>query len=176
VTPEKEESSLAARSGPQRTARQRYTVMLATAAVVLAVDHITKWLVSSHLALGQEIPSSNALVNIHYIQNSGAAFGIGPQLTYVYLGVAVVVAAYIVLFGPRMGGGLLGLLALGCILGGAISNGLDRLILGHVTDFIDVHFWPVWNCADMAIVGGMLVVVFQIGFGRDEAPSRAHQP
>lgn len=176
VTPEKEESSRATSGGPQRTARQRYTVMLATAAVVLAVDHLTKWLVSSNLALGQEIPSSPALVNIHYIQNSGAAFGIGPQLTYVYLGVAVVVAAYIVLFGPRMGGGLLGLLALGCILGGAISNGLDRLILGHVTDFIDVHFWPVWNCADMAIVGGMLVVVFQIGFGRDEAPSRAPQP
>jgi signal peptidase II len=163
-------------SATGRTARRRYAIMLSAAAVVLAVDHLTKWLVASRIVLGGQVPAQPEIVNIHYIQNSGAAFGIGPQLTYVYLGVAVVVAVYIVLFGPRMGSGLLGLLALGCILGGAVSNGVDRLVLGHVTDFIDFHFWPVFNCADMAIVGGMLVVVFRVGLGREDRRDSAPRP
>jgi signal peptidase II len=150
---------------PGRTTRRRYAIMLTTAAVVIAVDHLTKWLVTSHIALGQQVPATNTIVNIHYIQNSGAAFGLFPQFTYFYVVVAVIVAGYILVFGPSMGGGLLRLLALGCVLGGAVSDGVDRLLFGHVIDFIDFHFWPVFNAADMAIVGGILVVVYQIGFG-----------
>ena len=87
--------------------------------------------------------------------------------------VAMIVAAYILVYGPRMGGGLLRLLALGGILGGAISNGIDRLVQGYVVDFIDFHFWlfQIFNVADMAIVGGMLVVVYQLGFRNDSVTS-----
>lgn len=152
---------------PPREARRRYVIMLVTAAVVLAVDHLTKWLVITYIALDAQVPASGP-VTIHYIQNSGAAFGILPQLASIYLVVAAVVAGYILLYGPRMGGGLLRLLALGAVLGGAVSNGIDRLVSGHVTDFIDFHFWPIFNAADMAIVGGMLVVVYQLGFGKQE--------
>jgi signal peptidase II len=163
---------------PQRGTRRRYAIMIATAAVVLGVDHLSKWLVSSHLALGQQVPSTPALVNIHYIHNSGAAFGLFPQFSYLYLVVAALVAAYIALYGPRMGGGLLRLLALGCVLGGAISNGIDRAVSGYVTDFIDFHFWlfQIFNCADMAIVGGMLVLVIQLGFGSGEGAAPARRP
>lgn len=139
--------------------------MLATGAIVIALDHLTKWLVTSHIPLGNQVPATNQIVNIHYIQNSGAAFGLFPQFTYFYVVVAVIVAGYILAFGPRMGGGLLRLVAFGCVLGGAISDGADRVLFGHVTDFIDFHFWPVFNVADIAIVGGMLVIVVQLGFG-----------
>ena len=62
---------------------------------------------------------------------------------------------------------------LGCVLGGALSDGFDRLIFGHVTDFIDFHVWPVFNVADMAIVGGMLVIVYELTFRqpRDVSPA-----
>jgi len=160
-----------------RTTRRRYAIMLGTAAFVIALDHLTKWLVTSHIPLGEQVPAGNAFVNIHDIQNSGAAFSIGPGLTYIYLGVALVVAVYIVAWGPRMTGGLLRLLALGCILGGSLSNGIDRLVLnGNVTDFIDFHWWPVFNCADMAIVGGMLVAVYEFGFSRREEGAPARHP
>lgn len=168
VTAEPPEAA-AGRAVLRRSTRQRYIVMLVTAAIVVAVDHVTKWLVTSHLLLGQQVPVTRQIVNIHYIQNSGAAFGLFPQFTYFYVVVAVIVAGYILVFGPRMGGGLLRLLAFGCVLGGAVSDGADRVLFGHVTDFIDFHYWPVFNAADIAIVGGILVVVFQLGFGGGRA-------
>jgi signal peptidase II len=153
------------RGRTRRSATDRYVIMVITAVVVIALDHLTKWLVTTHVALDTEVPAG-APVTIHYIQNSGAAFGIFPQFTYVYLVVAAVVAGYILVFGPSMGGGLLRLLALGCVLGGSISNGVDRLATGYVVDFIDFHFWlfQIFNVADMGIVGGMLVLVYQLVF------------
>jgi signal peptidase II len=49
---------------------------------------------------------------------------------------------------------------LGMILGGAVSNGFDRLTQGYVVDFIDLHRWPVFNVADMSIVVGILLAIF----------------
>jgi signal peptidase II len=155
-----------------RSTPRRYNIMVLTAVVVGVIDHLTKWLVVNHVTLDTQVPAGSP-VTIHYIQNSGAAFGLFPQFTFLYLVVAAIVAGYILLYGPRMGGGLLRLLALGGILGGSISNGIDRLISGSVVDFIDFHFWlfQIFNVADMAIVGGMLVVVYQLGFRHDSVTS-----
>jgi signal peptidase II len=152
----------------ERSTRRRYAIMLITAAVVVAVDHLTKWLVSTHVVLDTEVPAG-APITIHYIHNSGAAFGLLPQLDFLYLVVAAIVIGYILLYGPSMGGGMLRLLALGCILGGSLSNGIDRLAQGYVVDFIDFHFWlfQIFNVADMGIVGGMLVIVYQLGIRRE---------
>jgi len=143
-----------------------------TALVVVGIDHVTKWLVVDHVKLDTQVPAGSP-ITIHYIQNSGAAFGLFPQFTFLYLVVAAVVAGYILVYGPRMGGGVLRLLALGGILGGSISNGVDRLIQGYVVDFIDTYLWlfQIFNVADMAIVGGMLVVVYQLGFRHDSVTS-----
>ena len=155
-----------------RRTRRRYAIMLATAVVVFALDHISKWLVSTHVVLDTQVPAGSP-VTIHYIQNSGAAFGLFPQFDFLYLVVAAIVAGYILLYGPSMGGGMLRLLALGCILGGSISNGVDRLVQGYVVDFIDFHFWlfQIFNVADMGIVGGMLVIVYQLGIRHDSVAS-----
>ena len=155
-----------------RSKPRRYAIMVITAVAVGAIDHLTKWLVVNHVRLDTQVPAGSP-VTIHYIQNSGAAFGLFPQFTFLYLVVAAIVAGYILLYGPRMGGGLLRLVALGGIVGGSISNGIDRLISGSVVDFIDFHFWlfQIFNVADMAIVGGMLVVVYQLGFSHDSVTS-----
>jgi signal peptidase II len=144
-------------------------VLLGTAAVVFGLDHLTKWLVTQHLALHDQWPSSGPLT-IHYIQNQGAAFGLFPQLQNVFLGVAVVVSAYIILVGPRFASGLLAQVTLGAILGGAVANAVDRFAQGYVVDFVDLHRWPVFNVADSAIVVGIIVAV--LTFGRDEHDGR----
>lgn len=156
-----------ARSQPvapaQHSSRRRiYTVMLGTAALVAAVDHLTKWLVSSHLYLNQQI-WPNAIVSIDHVENSGAAFSVLPQLHWLYLAVALVVSLYIVLSGYRYGTTWYRQVLIGMILGGALSNGVDRLVQGYVVDFIDVHFWPVFNVADSCIVvaiAALLVLSF----------------
>jgi len=63
--------------------------------------------------------------------------------------------------------------ALGGILGGSISNGIDRLVQGYVVDFIDFHFWlfQIFNVADMAIVGACWWWVYQLGFRNDSVTS-----
>jgi signal peptidase II len=146
-------------------------VLLGTAAFVFGLDHLTKWLVVQHLALGEQWPSSGP-VTVHYIQNRGAAFGLFPQLQTVFLVVAVLVSLYIIVAGPRFAEGWVAQLTLGAILGGAVANAVDRFIQGYVVDFVDLHRWPVFNVADSAIVVGILVAVLTFG-GRQGARERA---
>lgn len=143
----------------QRISRGRiYAVMLGTAAAVALVDHITKWLVASHLAIGQQI-WPNAVVSIDHVENSGAAFSVLPQLHWLYLAVALIVSLYIVFAGYRYGTTWYRQVLLGMILGGALSNGVDRLVQGSVVDFIDFHFWPVFNVADSCIVVAIVLLL-----------------
>jgi signal peptidase II len=137
-------------------------VLLATAVAVFGLDHLTKWLVVEHVAFGEQWPSSGP-VTIHLIHNKGAAFGLFPQLQTVFLAVAVLVSAYIILAGPRFARGTLAQVTLGMILGGAVANAVDRFIQGYVVDFIDLQRWPVFNVADSAIVVGIVVAVFTMG-------------
>ena len=73
--------------------------------------------------------------------------------------------------GYRFGTGWFRQVVLGLILGGALSNGVDRLLQGHVVDFIDLHWWPVFNLADSAIVLGVIGVVFTFRPRAAPAPS-----
>jgi signal peptidase II len=143
----------------RRVSRQRiYLVMLGTAALVALIDHITKWIVASHLALGQQIwPGS--FVSIDHVENNGAAFSVLPQLHWLYLAVALVVSLYIVFFGYKYGTTWYRQVLIGMILGGALSNGVDRLVQGSVVDFIDFHFWPVFNIADSCIVVAIVLLL-----------------
>jgi signal peptidase II len=143
----------------RRVSRQRiYLVMLGTAALVALIDHITKWIVASHLALGQQIwPGS--FVSIDHVENNGAAFSVLPQLHWLYLAVALVVSLYIVFFGYKYGTTWYRQVLIGMILGGALSNGVDRLVEGSVVDFIDFHFWPVFNVADSCIVVAIVLLL-----------------
>jgi signal peptidase II len=146
-------------AGRPRVSRQHiYVVMLGTAAVVALVDHITKWLVASHLALGQQIwPGS--FVSIDHVENNGAAFSVLPQLHWLYLAVALIVSLYIVFSGYKYGTTWYRQVLIGMILGGALSNGVDRLVQGSVVDFIDFHFWPVFNVADSCIVVAIILLL-----------------
>ena len=133
-------------------------MILGTAAAVLLVDHVTKWLVVQHLPVeGQLFPASP--VSITHVRNRGAAFGLFPQFQWLYLAAAVLVGIYILVAGHRFGTTLMRQMLLGLILGGAVSNGIDRLVQGYVVDFIDLHRWPVFNVADMSIVVGILLAV-----------------
>lgn len=150
--------STAVAGRPSVSRQHIYVVMLGTAAVVALVDHITKWLVASHLALGQQIwPGS--FVSIDHVENNGAAFSVLPQLHWLYLAVALIVSLYIVFSGYKYGTTWYRQVLIGMILGGALSNGVDRLVQGSVVDFIDFHFWPVFNVADSCIVVAIILLL-----------------
>jgi signal peptidase II len=117
---------------------------LVVAAAVLA-DQVTKHIVSSQLALDDSIHVLGPF-SIHHVQNSGIAFGLFANAT------ALVTA--------------LTALAIGWMLvGGSSSNLVDRIRLGHVTDFLDLRYWPAFNLADTFIVVGVAILFATILLG-----------
>lgn len=129
---------------------------IAFALDVIILDQITKWLVLKGI-----IPETqNGLLDITLVWNDGIAFGIQiPQVLWIALFVIILLGlssfyrehALYTKFGYMS--------ALGLVLGGAVGNGIDRIVHGSVVDFINLHFWPVFNVADSAIVIGVLLML-----------------
>jgi signal peptidase II len=130
------------------------------AVVVFVVDRVTKGLVIANVPYGSE-RSVLPFVWITNTHNAGAAFGFaqeGALLLLFTLG-SIAVAIGLVYYVARTpisapAGALLGL-----IMGGTAGNGYDRLFHGTVTDFIALHFWPIFNVADSAISIGVALLL-----------------
>ncbi|HET9410420.1 MAG TPA: signal peptidase II [Candidatus Dormibacteraeota bacterium] len=134
----------------------------AVAVAVFVADRVTKNLVSSDVPYGTEFAAIDHLVWITNIHNSGAAFGLAPALALVFLVASLVVAIALVVYVATHRNDFVVDAVLGLILGGTIGNGFDRVMYGTVTDFIALHFWPVFNVADAAVSVG--VVLFALGY------------
>ena len=137
----------------------------------IAADQLTKQLVSSELALDGEAHVLGPL-SIHHVQNSGIAFGLFSQATSIVIAVTTVAVAWMLVYFSRSGGRHPILpTALGLLIGGSVSNLVDRVRLGHVTDFLDLKFWPAFNLADSFIVIGVAILLLAL-VAADRAPRR----
>ena len=140
--------------------------LFGVAILVLILDQLTKRWVSASLPAGvwwSPVPALWRVFRIVHTTNTGAAFGIFPNQGSLFILVAVVVVLAIVLYQRRLpAGGWLIRLTLGLQLGGAIGNLLDRLRYGHVVDFIDIGFWPIFNLADASIVIGVAMLAYRL--------------
>jgi signal peptidase II len=139
-----------------------------TAAIIIAIDQFTKYLVVSMMQAGQSIPLINNFLHITYVRNPGAAFGMLPYQTLFFILVTLVVAVLILYYYRTLSDDHKWLrFGLALQLGGALGNLIDRVMEeGYVVDFIDFKIWPpVFNIADSAIVIG--IGIFIIAFWRD---------
>jgi signal peptidase II len=138
-------------------------ILYGTALLVFVADRLTKLLVQ-RMAPHSSIPLLGGLVAIDRTQNTGAAFSVGLGMGNLFLAFAVVAAVAIVVFSRRLPSTeTWGRVALGMVLGGALGNALDRVLQGSVTDFIDLHWWPVFNVADSCIVVAALILAWRLG-------------
>jgi signal peptidase II len=139
-------------------------ILLGIAILVLALDQLTKAWVSASLPEGgwwSPLPGLWRVFRLTHITNSGAAFGIFPNQGNFFILIAIIVAMAIVLYYRYLPtGNWLVRLSLGLQLGGAIGNLIDRLRYGHVVDFIDIGFWPIFNLADVSIVSGVVILAY----------------
>jgi signal peptidase II len=137
-------------------------VLLVIAAATLLTDQFTKYLAITRLApIGFWAPIPSLANILPYLRPTGVAFGLFKDLGPIFVGVAVVVIAVIIIYQRDVPqDAWLVRLALGLQLGGAVGNLADRLRLGHVVDFVHFHFWPVFNVADSAIVVGVILLTF----------------
>jgi signal peptidase II len=152
--------------------KKKYLIFSATLAAVVLLDVITKAYVDSHMSLHQSVVVIGGFLNITYVRNPGAAFsflaGASPGFRSVFFLAVTAIAIILVLYyvakskaeEPFM------IFALSLILSGALGNFIDRVRLGEVIDFIDVHLrayhWPAFNVADSAITVGAFIMLFAL--------------
>jgi signal peptidase II len=158
--------------------RRRLRLLLAVAAVVLTLDLVTKVLAVRLLAPGQPVSIIGDTVTWTLVRNSGAAFSMATGYTWLLTLVASGVVVGIVWMGRRLVSPWWAL-GLGMILGGALGNLMDRFfrspgpLRGHVVDFLSIGWWPVFNVADAAVVGGAILLVLLSVLGYDfDSPVR----
>jgi signal peptidase II len=152
-------------------ARQWTALGLVVLAAGLA-DQLTKHLVSSRLELGDEVIVTNGFT-IHHVQNTGIAFGLLAGAAWLVVPLTTAAIVWMLVFFGRSGARHPVLpVGLGLILGGSTSNLLDRIRLGHVTDFLDVRYWPAFNLADTFIVVGVAVLLGALLAADREPPRR----
>ena len=161
-------------SRPRRTT----LILFAVAAVIIAIDQVTKALVVSNLREGESRRVIGGVMSWTLQRNPGSAFGLFRHFPVLFTVLAALIALAIVVGAPRVQDRLTGF-ALGLVLGGAIGNLVDRIarppgaFRGRVIDFIDFHWWPVFNLADSAVVIGALLLL--ISSYRAERRSKARE-
>jgi signal peptidase II len=143
---------------------------LGIALIVIVLDQLFKTLILGNFQLG-ESRTVTSFFNVVRVHNSGAAFsflaGASGWQRWFFVGLGFVAAGFIVWMLKRHGGQRLFSWALALILGGAVGNVIDRLLHGHVIDFIQVHYagwyFPAFNVADSAIsIGAVLLVLDEL--------------
>jgi len=145
-----------------------------TALVVLALDRVTKWLVEGHIELHDTVQVIPDFFRLTHVQNRGAAFGLFAEspsewkVAVLVLFSLVALAVVSALLWRNSHAFTMTGAALALILGGAVGNLWDRLLSGHVVDFLDFYVnsyhWPAFNVADSAIVVGAVLLVAEILF------------
>ena len=165
-----------------RFRRRHNLVLLVVAALVVAVDQLTKWWALE--ALDDRSIDLVWTLRLHLVHNTGAAFGLAQDWDTV---IAVVALLFVIVVAwASWGGRRLSLppVLLGMVLGGAIGNLADRAVRsgdgflgGAVVDFIDLQWWPVFNAADSAIVvAGIALVLIAPRYRQPQATDGPDQP
>lgn len=132
------------------------------ACVGLIADQVTKFWVLRNFELNQTLPLWEDVFHLTFVTNKGAAFSLfsesGEWLRWLSLLVSLGLVALAIL-GPRMN--RWEQIGYGCILAGALGNGIDRFLFGEVVDFLDFRLirFPVFNLADVSINIGILCLL-----------------
>jgi signal peptidase II len=135
---------------------------LAACGVVVALDQGAKALATSLVSRGDRVELLPFL-HVENVRNKGVAFGIGGDISAVFIGATIVLLlGFLVFLAFRGGSGWLVWLPAALLIGGALGNLADRVRDGAVTDFISVPLWPTFNLADLAIVLGVLLLLFDV--------------
>jgi signal peptidase II len=135
---------------------------LAACGVVVALDQGTKALATSLVARGDRIELLPFL-HLENVRNEGVAFGLGGDISAVFIAATIVLlVGFLAFLATRGRSGWLVWVPAALLLGGALGNLADRVRDGAVTDFIDLPLWPTFNLADVAIVVGVLLLLFDV--------------
>ena len=153
------------RANSLQSSRRSHRIPFLIVLSVVAADQLSKLWVRENLDLSQSRPAEGAL-RLTHVANEGGVFGISmPSSFSSVLSILVVITIIVLYYRYALPHSMLIKVASGLIVGGIIGNLIDRLRLGHVTDFVDLrlwgdYHWPAFNIADSAMVVGAILAVF----------------
>lgn len=153
-----------------------YTII---ALVLLVADQVVKYLVRTGIDLGHSIPFIPHLLDLTFVRNTGAAFSMLEEHTWVLILIsAVVVVVVAVLTARKVFQGWLGLTAAMLVMCGGIGNLIDRVVLGYVTDMFQTTFmnFAVFNLADCYITVGVVLLFIYVLFFYPEPNKKEVDP
>lgn len=146
--------------------RRPKRIFALVAIVVLLLDIVTKVMAVEFLRPGQPVPLLGDLLRLYLIRNPGAAFSIGEGATWIFTLLAFGVLVFLcvaVIPALRHRGWAVGL---GLVVAGITGNLIDRIFRqpgfahGHVVDFLQLPYWPIFNIADMGVVFGAITILY----------------
>jgi signal peptidase II len=151
---------------------RKYVLLIAGA--VLGLDRLSKWIIAQTIPLHGSIPVIPGLFKLTHVTNGGAAFGLfadSPSelriVVLIFFSILALVVVLALLWRHTHGMNSTAV-ALSLILGGALGNLWDRVLSGHVVDFLEFYIgqyvWPDFNVADSAIVVGAAILMVEILF------------
>lgn len=154
--------------------KRRVALLAVTALAIVVVDQVTKAMVRSSFEIGESHPVVPGLLWLTRVHNTGAAFGMFRGQQWFLIAVAVIVLCVIAWTAVRVKPeSAIARLALAMIAAGALGNLIDRVVLGGVTDFFDLGWFPVFNVADMSLDVGVALLVWWLLLSPEHRHSRA---
>jgi len=133
------------------------SIFVAVTAFVVLIDQMTKYLVKTIIPLSASYPVIPNILYFTHTTNTGASFSLFTSYSFILGMIAGAVAAGIIVWYKQIPKNYL--LPAALILAGTLGNLIDRILQGHVTDFIDVRIWPVFNVADSAITIAAIMLI-----------------
>ena len=149
-----------------------YALMAIFAAVIVALDQLTKYLTVANIALYQDVEFIPGFLGFTYVQNTGAAFSAfeGQQWLFAIIFAVFTVAILWEYFKSPMGFSKFDRWCIAAVYGGGLGNMIDRVRFGYVVDMIETKFmvFPVFNVADCFITCGCIaLMISMVFFNRD---------
>ncbi|OGW96750.1 MAG: signal peptidase II [Omnitrophica WOR_2 bacterium GWC2_45_7] len=133
---------------------------------IILTDRVTKIFFNDLLLPGESLPLIKNIIHMTLVHNTGIAFGLFKDHGVVFIVIPIIAIILLIfnIYYYRKNNKALShtyIVAFSLILGGAIGNLFDRIVYGHVIDFIDFRVWPVFNIADSAITIGALMIAIK---------------
>jgi len=143
------------------------SVILLIGFIIFVLDRVIKEVVIKSMSLGQSIPLIKNVFHLTFVQNIGAGFSLfsGWRWFIVLVSVGVLFAIYY--YWDKIPKLNYVRVSIGLVIGGTLGNLYDRIVFGHVIDYLDFRFWPVFNLADTALV--IAAILLGIYFWREES-------
>ena len=142
---------------------KKYQFAVSIALIASVLDQLIKFVVKHNVGINDSIPIVKDILHITYITNTGSAFGLFKDLNLLFIFVSIAVIIFLAYFLKNIKEeSKLEYVFFGLLLGGIIGNLMDRLMLGHVIDFIDFRIWPVFNLADSFVTISVIGLIFYL--------------